>query len=77
MDNSVQCGCGKWWQPDKNESSVTTPDVDDKNRVRVEFLSDRQLLEEIVLWQRQTGDSLEALVASMRSNPMMKMLLKG
>lgn len=48
---------------------------DDKGRQNVESMSDRQLLEETVKWQRITGDTLEQMMQSMGNNPMLKVLV--
>jgi hypothetical protein len=47
---------------------------DEKGRQNVESMTDRQLLEETVRWQRVTGDSIEAFIERIGSNPMFRSL---
>jgi len=48
--------------------------LDNKNRIRPEFLTDRELLIETVTMLRTTQDALESFVGSAAKNPMLKML---
>lgn len=48
------------------------PDYDEKGRKRVDLMTDRELLEECVTWQRITGDTIERFMDGLASNPMMK-----
>lgn len=52
--------------------------LDSKQRIRPEYLCERELLEEIVTTLRTTQDAMEGIVASASKNPMFKMLgIKG
>lgn len=57
---------------DKDWEALNGPERDDKGRKNVKLMTDRELLEECVIWQRVTGDTIEKFMDGLAKNPMMK-----
>lgn len=60
-------------EPDKSAPLLR----DDKNRLNVCYLTDRELLEEQVMTLRNVSDTVASFMDSLSSNPMFAMMAKG